>query len=447
MKIIQSFWTGGINNIFDSSFGWPSPKYNLISWILSANQLLKHYDEVELYTDTLGAKILIDELKIPYKKVHIVLDELNSYNKDFWALAKIKAYELQNSQFIHVDGDVFIWKAFPKRLNFSKLLTQNLEIVTEDYYISFWKEINSNLIYLQPELNVLNNEEYKYACNMGIVGGHDISFFKEYCKKAFNFVNKNKNIWNKINGNNFNVFFEQLLFYELANKKSKKIDFLFKEIPKDNNYVGFGDFHKVPNDKVYLHLLGNYKRHAYSLRAMEDYTIKYYPEFYTRLIQLLRKNINEKDLINYEFSKKSNKDLINSFSLKLLEKDIKINFEYLLARDLTCIGLPFFFEKAIHNLKPIFLLKLPCNYIKESENKKSLEIIEKSDGNTYIEIDEIDEIILFELSKPKFYNDFILSMRNYLEKDISKKDLDVFINMVNTRISFFISRKVVYCYI
>lgn len=84
MKIIQSFWTGK-NNDLEHSYGWLSNKYHYMSWILSCNQLRKYYDEVELFTDSLGYTILIEKLKLPYTNVHVVLDELNNYHNNLWA--------------------------------------------------------------------------------------------------------------------------------------------------------------------------------------------------------------------------------------------------------------------------------------------------------------------------------------------------------------------------
>lgn len=49
---------------------------------------------------------MIDDLKLPYTKVHVVLDELNDYHKNLWAIGKIRTYQLQEEPFIHIDGDV-----------------------------------------------------------------------------------------------------------------------------------------------------------------------------------------------------------------------------------------------------------------------------------------------------------------------------------------------------
>ena len=46
-------------------FGWLHPEYNLMSWALSCLSLREHYDEVALYTDSEGKRILIDKLRFP----------------------------------------------------------------------------------------------------------------------------------------------------------------------------------------------------------------------------------------------------------------------------------------------------------------------------------------------------------------------------------------------
>jgi len=122
-----------------------------LSWILSCNQLRKYYDEVELYTDSLGYSILIEKLKLPYTKVHIILDELNNYDDNLWALAKIKSYSLMNEPFLHIDGDVFIFEPFNKNLMKTSIITQNIE-TTSDYYWDMWSKIKPQLSFI-PEIS------------------------------------------------------------------------------------------------------------------------------------------------------------------------------------------------------------------------------------------------------------------------------------------------------
>ncbi len=66
---------------------------------------------------------------------------------------------------------------------------------------------------------------------------------------------------------NFNIFFEQVFFKELANVTNQNIDFLFSEVSLDNDYKGFADFDKVPY-KSYLHFrLGVYKRNLNRMQS------------------------------------------------------------------------------------------------------------------------------------------------------------------------------------
>jgi len=123
MKIIQSFWSGNRTD-FKNDFGWYSNKYHWISWILSSNQLSKHHSNLELYTDTFGYEILIKKLDLPYTKVYVVLDELNSYNPNLWAISKIKTYELQTEPFLHVDGDVFVWDSLLRKSRNSSFINR-----------------------------------------------------------------------------------------------------------------------------------------------------------------------------------------------------------------------------------------------------------------------------------------------------------------------------------
>ena len=122
MKIVQSFWSkphsDALINVWESRShgGWLDDKYHYMSWALSSYQLRKYYDEVELVTDAAGKELLIDILNLPYTNVVVKLDEINDYDRDLWALGKVYTYSLQQSPFLHVDGDIFIWKPFEKKL-------------------------------------------------------------------------------------------------------------------------------------------------------------------------------------------------------------------------------------------------------------------------------------------------------------------------------------------
>ncbi|GGG12588.1 hypothetical protein GCM10011344_11600 [Dokdonia pacifica] len=439
MKIIQSFWTGNIKEITQNNYGWVSSKYNLIGWILSANQLRKYYDRVELYTDALGAEILIDTLQLPYSKVHIVLNELDSYDRDLWAVAKIKTYSLQKEPFLHVDGDVFIWDTFPDDLMKAHLITQNLERTT-DYYQSMWSSIEPHLSYIPEEFHDFTNTKNGFACNMGIVGGVDLAFYKYYAEQAFKFVDVNRTAWTKISNNNFNVFFEQLLYYELAKKHTKKVSYLFEDIPDDNKYVGFGDFDKVPNEKTYLHLLGNYKRDIPTYKAMEDYVMRYYPEYYKRLLTIFDDPYFVGDF-SYDFSMQNNKQLIAEFASTHHTKET-IHTHYFLSRDIHSIGLSARIRTLMDTGKNFQLYKLPCNKLFISGEFKEIIVKDRLGDDFALPLDQIDELLLSEITQPMDYSQLLETFKTYLDDDVTDADIADFIHMVNERILLFAARKV-----
>src|SRR5690606_6540607 len=96
-------------------------------------QLKKYYDEVELYTDDYGKKLLIDKLKLPYNRVVLALNDLDSYDTFLWTIGKIYTYMLQQDPFIHVDSDIFIWGRFRNDLETAPLIAQDMELSYETY--------------------------------------------------------------------------------------------------------------------------------------------------------------------------------------------------------------------------------------------------------------------------------------------------------------------------
>jgi hypothetical protein len=446
MKIIQSFWSQNQINPLESNYGWLSETHNWLSWILSANQLSKFY-KVELYTDQKGYEILIEKLKLPYHKVHIVLDELNHYDKSLWAISKIKTYSLQNEPFLHIDGDVFIWKEFSNELMNGNLITQNLEATTE-YYEEMWNDIYPNLKYVPKEMESYLKNSANYAYNMGIIGGNNYTYFKHYAKTAFEFVDKNKSVWNKINGFNFNIFFEQVLFFNMINNPLKEVRTLFSDMPNDNNYIGFGDFDKVPKEKNYLHLLGTYKKSERVCNNLETYVIKEYPEYFERLRELFPLQFS-----SYEksFDADKNQKIKDDYREHvLIKRTDKLSNNYITGRNFMALEFPQEFDKLITNNQDFELEKLSEVQFEDyydnelNENIRLILIPELNQKISQLIIDEIDDLILQELEKPALYTTFLERMNNYLEDDMSIEESEKFNKLLQKRIRFFLVEKTVF---
>lgn len=290
MRLIQSLWSCNQTNLMHFNAGWVSPEYNLMSWSLSCLQLQQYYADVVLYTDSVGAKMLIDTLRLPYTEVVCELDKLNSSHAQLWALPKIHAYAKQDNPFLHIDGDVFIWKKFDSQLLRGGLIAQNEEAAT-DYYERILESLESELSYFPSEIDAERKSQLPiHAFNAGIMGGSDTAFFKNYSVKALEFVGKNVRHFPKINVSNFNIFFEQYLFYCLARKEGKKVEVLIPEVIYDNRYKGFGDFIEIPHNKKYLHLIGDYKRNNSVCNQLANRLRLDYPEYYYRIIALFKNN-------------------------------------------------------------------------------------------------------------------------------------------------------------
>lgn len=443
MKIIQSFWAGNIEKATKDSYGWLHPKYNWMSWILSANQLNKFYD-VELYTDKLGYEILIQKLQLPYSKVHVVLDDLNTYHPDLWALAKIKAYSLQQEPFLHVDGDVFIWDQFPEEFSNAELIAQNLEITTE-YYENMWEEISPNLEFTPSEMQDYANGSSKLACNMGIVGGSNINFFKEYTHTSFEFVDRNKNIWDNINCVNFNIFFEQVLFHEFTRQNKNSLSFQFQEVFRDNEYHGLADFNAVPFQKNYLHLIGFYKRNPLTCNQLENYVLKYYPEYYQGLENIDPDYLNslKSTLPDYSFSTEENTAIIAQFESNLTTNS-KVDKNYLFQRDLFSLEQPmkyYFLRMESHNFNLKHLQGWKINSQNEDSENQEIELLEFDESKAFHPVDDLDLMILQLTQNSISHNDLLHQMINALDEEaISMKDQ--FVQLIHHRITYFLTHKI-----
>lgn len=93
MRIVQTLWTAG-QSLTANAMGWLNPQMNLMSWALSANSMREHTDDLVLYTDTEGARTLVDRLKLPYTEVVVAYDELEIPTAH-WAIPKIMSYARQ----------------------------------------------------------------------------------------------------------------------------------------------------------------------------------------------------------------------------------------------------------------------------------------------------------------------------------------------------------------
>ncbi|RAJ08324.1 hypothetical protein LX64_00972 [Chitinophaga skermanii] len=285
MKIVQTLWTRpGLHG------GWLDQRFHFFSWALSCLQLRKYYNEVELYTDTLGKQLLVDTFGLPYTKVHVVLDDF-PYPDYLWAAPKLKTYGLQEQPFLHVDGDVFIFHPFNTLRTQQNVVYQNREVeqFAGAFYTDIVNDINQKTAKPLPQwLNTMEKNAI-VALNAGVYGGLDVPFFQEHAAMAFNFFDDHATlIANMKHPSNANHIAEQALAAWLLQHHDVKVhaplftDNLFltpdtmhlvnnivtddvpeREIgdePVPFGYQALNHFGISPLGRKYVHLMGHNKK-------------------------------------------------------------------------------------------------------------------------------------------------------------------------------------------
>ncbi|MDY6131668.1 MAG: DUF6734 family protein [Prevotella sp.] len=414
MKIVQSFWTGGKDAIH-SNYGWQSPIDHYLSWIISCNQLRKQYDRVFLVTDQQGYKVLVEKLVLPYTEVNVCLDTLNCYNSNLWALAKIKAYSIQEEPFIHVDGDVFVWEPIDASLEDNDLIVQNRE-VTSNYYRMMWNTIRPTLKDIPTFMMSFDQNKSNGAYNMGIFGGNDIGFIKEYCRESFCFVDNNFYEANTLEDINFNIFFEQVLLHEIAEERNKKVATYINEEIGDNQYRNFGNFDEVPDKQKYLHLLGSYKKQQIVSLKMRAYVLEHYPEYYHRLENVLRLSPTLHEM-NIMPDLQGIESCVNEYLSLLNMNESLIQPRFILMRDIVALKSARILRERLETSEN-FIIRQTIGIIK---NKKSIEI-SCIDRTILLETLTLDEVVFDIIDSPCDKITFNKRALDYLDENFPKNE-------------------------
>lgn len=425
-----------------------SAKHHLLSWVLSSNQLRSFYDEVELVTDQYGYDLFIKQLRLPYSKVHVILDKLD-YRDDLWAMAKIETYKYMKEPFLHVDGDIYIWQQFPQKFANAEIITQNMEVTTESYYGNFWRKFSLKIKKL-PELMVkYNTGAHNGAFNTGLFGGNDIEFIQQYCNKAQEFVDDNKSDLYSLSLHEFNVFYEQVLLYEMTQAGGKLVCSYYEESIKDNQYNinNIADFDTIPELNKYLHLLGGSKRIKSICDKLETYVLFFYPEFYKRVEDILNINSNLRSS-GYNYCRKHNNYLRDQYMSSLISKDFSCFNDTLniLGRDFIAINSNYLTIKLCESNIKFYLIQMHNFSLKEGDElSKYGYIVIHGLGNDYtlIKKEKIDTIILSELKVVRDNEEFMDRIMCHLNDRNSVKT-NYFIKCVWSRIAFLASYKVIY---
>ncbi len=296
MKIVHSYWSkpSRVNkaNFNEKAFGgWRHKKYEYMSWALSCLTLKKFYPNIEIVTDLDGKKLLIDQLRLPYTNVRVELDYLNKYPHQLWALGKLFAYGLQEEPFIHVDNDIFIWEKFDNSIEKAQLVAQHVDDDETHYHFAM-DHLKANNIQI-PSVLIEDLKKYNKfnSSNAGIIGGNNISFFKEYVENSFKFINSQLGKTNKnIKGSSYAIIYEQYLYSALARRNNIGIRHLFEGMEKKS--MDLVNFMNKYGERKYVHLYSFAKFFPEYCRELEHQLLFEYPEYHERIISLIKDKFN-----------------------------------------------------------------------------------------------------------------------------------------------------------
>ncbi len=357
MKIIQTFWSGNLEN--DShlkiSAGWLSPEYNWMSWALSCLLLRRHYEHVELYTDRIGKKVLIDILQLPYSDVHIVFDDSFKIHPKLFSLAKIYTYSLQEEPFLHIDGDVFLWKPFPDTFLDAELISSNLE-VNLFFNKEILKEMEQSFNDIPEHLKEVYRHENIFASNAGIIGGSNISFIKQYCKEAFSLIKSNEGKLEKVNTGVLNNLIEQVSLFYLSQWEGVEIDYYISKPVDHPLYQDHWRFADVPDVEM-IHPVGGCKKEPYVLDHLTKRLRLEYPEYYYKILSLCKnKNITLKtklykylDLDNIKNIQNQShfREILDPKISEMARTDFKVQYRR------TLFAIDYHFSQTMHDFKEL----------------------------------------------------------------------------------------------
>jgi hypothetical protein len=270
MRAVWSFWSKPSNACHGR--GWASPKHHLQAWGLSLRLARQHFSETLLVTDSVGKGLLIDTLGLEFTHVSTELDRLRDADPGWWALGKLVAYSLQDHPFVHLDTDVFLWRALPAPLTSAPVFAQCPEGHSLQNPRNPLRTVEQAFQRHQQSLPV----EWEWASsrcttwfrqeNCGILGANRTDFIRHYAHTAMRMVlhPSHTALWAELpHKHDFNMLVEQFLLgasldYHRLNPQSA-----FRGITIRHLFPTWAEAYnpEAAARAGYTHLLGDAKAH------------------------------------------------------------------------------------------------------------------------------------------------------------------------------------------
>lgn len=297
MRAVWSFWSKPF--FAHRRDTWATPRHHLLAWVLSTRTAMRHHRPTVLVTDDAGARMLIDGIGLEVDEVSTALNALRRHDPEWWALGKLYAYRAQREPFVHLDSDVFLWKALPRDLECAPVLAQNPEYLTQAPY--YRPEAMERALaglagsWLPGEWRWYRSSGRPQRAECcGIVGGTCVEFLRHYARQAIMLIEApaNRRGFARLNDKiGHNVLFEQYLLaacldYHRAHAASPYHDVAIRYV-----FPSIDDaFDPERAARAgYTHLIADAKRNATLAARLEARVARDYPDDYARCLAYLER--------------------------------------------------------------------------------------------------------------------------------------------------------------
>jgi hypothetical protein len=283
------------SNNFDNRYDVKYLDKNFYSYLLSTILIKKLGYKIELFCDKKTSELYS---MIPYDKINIVDFSSDGISSKFWIWGKIKTHSLMNEPYVHIDGDVFLFRDIIKDNIINgkySVVVQSLEnkkIIGEGFNSAYLTSINP----FKKNAYGINWDKYGFeAYNCGVIGFSDLKIRDIYYNKVKEILfdlsnNEEFNANRKKYSGMFLISEQSLLLYLLKENNIKPFEILpYDEIIK-RNY----NWHSIANDIGYSHMWAYSKYRPDVIEKIKFKIYKYFPE-YIKIIEkfdLITNNLN-----------------------------------------------------------------------------------------------------------------------------------------------------------
>jgi hypothetical protein len=295
MRAVWSFWTKPFRAHYSGM--WASETHHLLAWVLSVETARKHYPDTSLVTDDAGARMLVDGLGLAFEHTSTELNALRDEDAEWWTLGKLYAYRSQDQPFVHIDNDVFLWKALPSWIAAASIFAQNPEVFPPSGDHCYRPDACASAIraidgWLPEEWAWYAAAGGNRAVNCGVLGGSNVDFLNYYAALAIDVVRhpRNQAAWSSLEIQRCDpVLIEQYLL-------SACIEYSRSHACPRCNSAGisylFGSFGDAFDEGVarrlgYTHLIGTAKKNKLLAQRLERRVHRDYPEYYERCMKYM----------------------------------------------------------------------------------------------------------------------------------------------------------------